>query len=57
VEKENAEAKFWLDTITVADNHGFTTRQPREIERIIDEHHAMLMQAWDDFCGGTLRVT
>jgi hypothetical protein len=50
VEKGEAEAKFWLDPVTLASNHGFTTRQLQEIERLIREHYAALVKGWDDFC-------
>lgn len=50
VEKGNGEAKFWLDPLALAFNHRFSSRQLREIERIIADHLEDLRKAWDDFC-------
>ena len=43
------QAKFWLDPISLATNHGFAARELNEIERIIREHHHELLEAWHDY--------
>jgi hypothetical protein len=45
------EAKFWLDPIALAANHGFNGRDLGEIERLIDQHRATLLEAWDEHLG------
>ena len=43
------EAKFWLDSVRLAANHGFRPRELNEIERMIKEHQVRLMEAWDEY--------
>jgi hypothetical protein len=45
------EAKFWLDRIELAANYGFKPRELKEIKRIVLEHQAMLMEAWNEYFG------
>jgi hypothetical protein len=42
------EAKFWLTPVSVAANYGFNGRELREIERIVDEHLAVFLEAWHE---------
>jgi hypothetical protein len=51
VDRDNMSAKFWLDPITLAENHGFGRRELREIERIILDNLEVLRNEWDSFCG------
>jgi hypothetical protein len=45
------EAKFWLDPIAMATNHGFNGRELSEIERLVEQHRADLLEAWDEHLG------
>ena len=45
------EAKFWLDPIVLTANHGFNGREMREIERIVGQHRAVFLEAWDEYYG------
>lgn len=45
------EAKFWLDPIALAANHGFKAHELNEIERVVREHWAALMEAWNEHFG------
>ncbi|MDQ2998339.1 MAG: DUF4160 domain-containing protein [Chloroflexota bacterium] len=50
--------KLWLDPdIRVADNHGYSRRELREIERIAREHVEQLRDEWDRFCTGANSTT
>lgn len=42
------EAKFWLDPVQLEANYGFVTRDLSRIERVIEEYHDELMEAWDE---------
>jgi Domain of unknown function (DUF4160) len=51
VDRERLSAKLWLDPdVTVADNHGFSRRELREIERITRDNLERLREEWDAFC-------
>ncbi len=54
VDRENRSAKFCLDPdVALAENHGYTRRDLREIERMMREHLEVLRNEWDAFCGGS----
>jgi hypothetical protein len=39
VDRENKSAKFWLDPdVALAENHGYTRKELRDIERIMREN-------------------
>jgi hypothetical protein len=48
VKSAGDEAKFWLAPVSLAVNYGFNGRELTEIERIIDEHLAGLLEAWHE---------
>ena len=51
VDRERMSAKFWLDpSVSLADNHGYSRKELRDLERIVREHVGVLRQGWDDFC-------
>jgi len=53
VDRENKSAKIWLDpVVSLADNHGHSRRELREIERLATENLEILRNEWDTFCGG-----
>ena len=43
------EAKFWLEPVRLATNHGFRTRELNEIERLVVENQSQLVEAWDEY--------
>jgi hypothetical protein len=51
VKSGSDEAKFWLDPIAMAANHGFNGRELNEIERLVGEHREQLVEAWDEHLG------
>ncbi len=48
VKAESDQAKFWLDPIELASNYGFKAHELNEIERIIRQHQAELLEAWHE---------
>jgi len=53
VDRENKSAKFWLDPEpTLAANYGFSRKELRDIERIMNENLETLRNEWDAFCSG-----
>lgn len=51
VSKAGAQAKFWLQSVGLADNHGFRRHELREIETILTENQTNLLQAWHEYFG------
>jgi hypothetical protein len=47
VGKDGKEAKYWLDPVRVARPGRFRQDELRDIERILNENHAFLIEAWN----------
>ncbi len=45
------EAKFCLEPVALVANHGFNGRELGEIERLVEQHRAELLEAWDEHLG------
>ena len=51
VDRERKSAKFWLDPhVALADNHGESRKQLRDIERVVLERLEALRRGWDSVC-------
>jgi Domain of unknown function (DUF4160) len=48
VDKGSNTAKFWLQPIARARVSGFKEHQLKQIERLILQHHALLLSAWQE---------
>lgn len=46
VARDDAEAKFWLDPVSLATNFGFRVSELRDIERLVVEHREELTVAY-----------
>jgi hypothetical protein len=49
VQRENAEAKFWLGPVRLAWNRGFSGPELRRIERIAAENQVRLTEIWNEY--------
>ncbi|MBV6448469.1 DUF4160 domain-containing protein [Nitrosomonas sp.] len=53
ITSETGEAKFWLKPdITLAKNFGYSQKQLRDIESLIEVHYDELIRAWQQHFGG-----
>lgn len=51
VDRDDETAKFWLAPVALAYNIGFRARELRDIQRIVSERSAELLEAWNDYFG------
>jgi hypothetical protein len=49
VQRDDAEAKFWLGPVRLAWNHGFSGPELRRVERIAEENENRLMEIWNEY--------
>jgi hypothetical protein len=49
VQRDRSQAKFWLQPTHCASAAGFTRLELREIQYIVTEHQASLVEAWSVF--------
>lgn len=45
------EAKFWLDPVQLAANYGFNVSEINQIERLVNIHAELLLEAWHEHLG------
>lgn len=43
------EAKFWLDGVRLAANHGFRARELSDIEHLVTQHQTNFTEAWNEY--------
>lgn len=51
VESGAGEAKFWLTPVTLAYAVGYSQSELLHLHRLVEQHRAALLEAWDDFFG------
>ncbi len=49
IERDDNEAKFWLNPIRLAENLGFSRKEIKQVEKIVEEHQAELLRRWHEF--------
>ncbi len=55
VDREGMSAKLWLEPdVSLDENHGYSRKELRDIERITREYRENLRHEWDSFCGDSL---
>lgn len=55
IDRANLSAKFWLDTVSLGRNRGFSARELRQIERLVEENHQRLLESWNEYFSGSNR--
>jgi len=51
VDRDDSTCKFWLAPVALARNLGFSARDLAQIERLIQQHLLLLLEAWNDHFG------
>jgi hypothetical protein len=51
VERDDKIAKFWLEPVRLGESGGFNRTEMGRIQKLVDEHHAKLLEAWNDYFG------
>ena len=51
VEREERQAKFWLDPIRLENSRGFRRIEIRQIERLVADNAGLLLEAWHEYFG------
>ncbi|NUQ61932.1 MAG: DUF4160 domain-containing protein [Pirellulales bacterium] len=52
VERDDGEAKFWLDPVRLVRSHGLRSKDVHQIQELVKQHQAELLEAWDEFFDG-----
>jgi len=51
VDRDVESAKFWLSPVSLARNLGFGAKELNKVQRLVQEHEAELLEAWNDYHG------
>jgi hypothetical protein len=51
VDRENFSGKFWLQPVSLGRNLGFTARELRRIQSVLEHRQAELLEAWYGYFG------
>ena len=49
VERDDRTCKLWLDPVRIQGSGGLGRMEIRRIVRIVEEHQAALIEAWNDY--------
>jgi hypothetical protein len=52
VERDDCEAKFWLDPVRLERSRGFTRKEINRIRALIERHREQLLESWHEFFRG-----
>ena len=52
VERDDCEAKFWLDPVRLERSYGFGRRDINRIRSLVEEHLTELLESWNEFFTG-----
>ncbi len=45
----DAEAKFWLIPVHLANSFGYSRKELNRIQGLIEKHQALLLEKWNEF--------
>lgn len=51
IERDDLEAKFWLEPVSLARNYGFSAKELNELARLVEVHRVELWERWTKFHG------
>ena len=51
IDRDNVSAKFWLNPVSLARNIGFSPKELRKLEKMVQENQRLLLEAWDGYFG------
>ena len=49
VDRDNLSAKFWIQTVQLARNVGFSPRELNRIESVVEKHREELLEKWHGY--------
>ncbi len=52
VERDDCEAKFWLDPVRLERSHGLRRKDINRARKLIEEHGEQLLEIWNEFFNG-----
>lgn len=47
VERDDCEAKFWLDPVRLERSHGLPRKELNRVRELVEEHREHLLESWN----------
>ena len=51
IDRDSLTAKFWLQSVSLAQNIGFPAKELRKLQSMVIEHQTQLLEAWYEYFG------
>lgn len=51
VDRDSSTAKFWLEPVSLANNIGFSAKDLRKVQAVVQEQKQFLLEAWNGYFG------
>jgi hypothetical protein len=55
IDRDRESAKFWLEPVGLARNLGFYAKELRKLQKLVEKHQDMLLEAWYGRFGNSSR--
>jgi hypothetical protein len=52
VERDDCEAKFWLDPVRLERSRGFRRKEINRVRKLVEEQREQLLEGWNAFFRG-----
>jgi hypothetical protein len=49
VDRDTLSAKFWLESVSLAKNMGFSGKELRKLESLVQKHQSSFLEAWHGY--------
>lgn len=49
VERDEAEAKFWLEPVRLEHSVGFNRKEINKIQDVVETHRELFLEKWNEF--------
>ncbi len=49
IERDDCEAKFWLEPIRLERNRGFSRKELNTLRELVAEYQLVLLESWNEF--------
>jgi len=51
VERDNNNAKFWLDPVRLQSSGGFSRKEINKILKLVEHNQELLLRSWNEYFG------
>jgi hypothetical protein len=53
IDRDALSAKFWLEAVSMASNIGFSAKELRKLQSIVQDNQKSLLEAWHEYFGNS----